>query len=582
MKKIFSVILCAALVLSVLLTATACKPDGGKADEIVVYNWADYIYDYEDDFKAYYKELTGRNIEVTYVTFDTNETMLTKIIQGDAKVDVICPSEYAIQKLIESDRLVKLNYFDEQSYVSDGLDKYSGYVHNGENVDKNILDKVSQGFGNITVNGESKSMLDYFVPYMYGTLGILYNKYAFMELDIYDAETMNKANWGMLFNDNGEGGALSDKLDGNILMKDSIRDSYAATVFYLLESGKLNGKTYSDANSEYNGTLYTEMPIGALINAVDEYLLEQCRTTLTDQKKQLFGYEVDFGKDDLLKGNAMIDLAWSGDAMYAVEESWDDALCSACSEERHTRVYGEEKRDENNRKYYVCPYCQEECGDYELSYYVPHTSGNIWFDGWVIPKTYDPTHLDAIKIFINFLNSPRVAAENMMEIGYSAAVSPDVIRSDAEARSVLSAAYTVYDPEYWDMIDTDGEKVGKGQKLTLEDCDYEDWDAFCEYFFDGLDAIDNSNWRYPFVIAEQSGGAYNRSIDTLGVMRDFGVNNKAVVTMWNAARSTGDNALPLLGWTALAVALAVGIAALCEYFKFLRKTRVKVSAPPTR
>ena len=570
MKKIFSVIMCVMLLCSVLLGVVACDKDNVPVDEIVVYNWADYIYDYEDDFKAYYKELTGRNIEVTYVTFDTNETMLTKIIQGDAKVDVICPSEYAIQKLIESDQLVDLHYFNEDEYVASGLNKYSGYVHNGENVDKNILDKVSQGFGNITVNGESKSMLDYFVPYMYGTLGILYNKYAFIELDIYDYEVMNKSNWGMLFNDDGSGNALAEGLDGNILMKDSIRDSYAATIFYLLESGKLDGKTYTDVNSAYNGTLYTDMPVGELINAVDEYLLEQCQTTLTNQKKQLFGYEVDFGKDDLLKGNAIVDLAWSGDAMYAVEESWDDALCSACSEERRTRVYGEEKRDENNRKYYVCPYCQEECGDYELAYYVPHTAGNIWFDGWVIPKTYDTTHLDAIKIFINFLNSPRVAAENMMEIGYSAAVSSEAILSDDEAKGVLSAAYAV-NSEYWDKKDK------KGNVIT--EFDYDTWEDFEEYFFYNYDRIDNSNWRYPFMIAEQGDGAYNRSLDTLGVMRDFGVNNKAVVTMWNAARSTGDNALPLLGWTALAVALAVGIAALCEYLKFLRKTRVKVSAP---
>ena len=59
-----------------------------------------------------------------------------------------------------------------------------------------------------------------------------------------------------------------------------------------------------------------------LINCVDDNTIELCKQALTEQKDQLFGYEVDFGKDDLLKGNAIVDLAWSGDAIYAVEESW--------------------------------------------------------------------------------------------------------------------------------------------------------------------------------------------------------------------------------------------------------------------
>ena len=87
--------------------------------------------------------------------------------------------------------------------------------------------------------------------------------------------------------------------------------------------------------------------------------------------------------------------------------------------------------------------------------------------------------------------------------------------------------------------------------------------------------MDNSNWRYPFVIAETSDG-YDRGLNTLGVMRDYGVNNKAVVTMWNSARSTGDNALPLLGWTALAVVVTAGIVALSQFIKYRIKSVVKL------
>ena len=203
MKKIFAIFLSIVLLVSVAVTVTACNDNDVVTDSLVVYNWADYIYDTKlNDFKDYYKALTGNNIEITYVTFDTNETMLTKLMQGDAQVDVICPSEYAIQKLLENDMLVSLNYFDEQKYRS-GMNVNSElYVHNSENIDRHIIEKIDEGFSDIKVKGNDvpQKMSDYLVPYMYGTLGILYNKYAFNEMGIYDYETMNNANWVILFN----------------------------------------------------------------------------------------------------------------------------------------------------------------------------------------------------------------------------------------------------------------------------------------------------------------------------------------------------------------------------------------------
>ena len=508
MKKVVSILSCLLLVCFVVTAFAACNTSGVQTDELVINNWADYIFD-EDlkDFQSYYEKLTGRKIKITYVTFDTNETMLTRLTQGDSTADVVCPSEYTIQKLAEMDMLVPLYYFNEDTYTSSFSNSTKqGYVHNSGNVETQILEMVDQTFGtfDITVDStgdgkydkkETVKITDCFVPYMYGTLGILYNKQEFKKLGIYDEDKMNQANWGILFNDSGytdEDGnpiPLSNDLTGNILMKDSIRDSYAATIFYLKERGKLDEP-------------YSSMPASELINAVDDQLLELIRETLTNQKKQLFGYEVDFGKDDLLMGNAMVDLAWSGDAMYAVEESWDDKL-----------------------------------GDYRLAYYVPHGNGNIWFDGWVVPKTYNPKHMEAIKIFINYLNSPKSAALNYLEIGYTPAISPDVLQQDDDAMKILMKAYE-YD------FDSDDDK-----------------EEFVEEFFNYVDDIDGSNWRYPFVSALNSDfqSEYKRDITTLGVMKDFGENNKKVVTAWNYARSAGVSALPLLGWTVLAVAVALGV-----------------------
>ncbi len=107
----------------------------------------------------------------------------------------------------------------------------------------------------------------------------------------------------------------------------------------------------------------------------------------------------------------------------------------------------------------------------------------------------------------------------------------------------------------------------------LKKFDYADWAEFEEYFFDYKDPIDNSNWRYPFDI---DGGDYDRSINTLGVVRDFGANNQKVATMWEDVRSTGISAWALLLWTLLAVGVAVGIIALCVVLKNRSKMKVVI------
>lgn len=551
MKK-NTVALLALMLAFVMLFAVGCDTLPEDVDELVVYNWADYIYDYEDDFKEYYKNLTGRDIKVTYVTFDTNETMLTKILNGDSIVDVMCPSEYAIQKLLENGLLRELNYFGTAEEYID-TNSLNGYVHNSENIDSRFIEKIDEVFGSVQITDgdgtKTVRMADYFVPYMYGTLGVLYNKVYFEELGIYDRETLNNANWGLLFNDDGSGNLLSDGLTGRIYMKDSIRDSYAATVFYLLESGKLDGLTVQDTSSSNYGKPYTELTMGQMINTVDDQLIDLCADVLKKQKEQLYGYEVDFGKNELIQGIAYVDLAWSGDALYAVEESWDDDYIDPMLE-----------------------YEEGESGGYTLGYYVPHDSGNIWFDGWVIPTTCPDEHLQAAKIFINFLNELYVSANNMMEIGYTSAVSAEKVRNDPECREILAQGYLVYG-EDWEITDEDG------NVLSQEDCDYASWEEFAEYFFDYVDPIDDSNWRYPFEIVPDN--EYGREINQLGVMKDFGANNNKVSTMWEDVRSTGITAWALLGWTSLALAVVVGVIALVLWLKRRKMMYVVVKKSST-
>ncbi len=480
-KKFINLALVFVLALATLLSCTMpVVAYAVTTDKLVVYNWAEYIYDYEDEFKQYYFDKTGRNIEVTYTTFDTNETMLNTVLRGDSTADVICPSEYAIEKLINADVLMEIDYFGENTE----------YSENSQNVNTELLGAISNAFAGYQVNGEDVDIMKYLVPYMWGTIGVLYNV-DFIEEAGLTVEQMEESGWGALFNKNSEGEKLSPALDKKIYMKDSVRDSYVATLCYLYDFGMLGGK-YQEID---NAT--------TLINSIDDNLLLEAKDALTEQKGILYGYEVDFGKDDLIKGNAYVDLAWSGDAMYAIEEG--------------------------------------EMQGVTLDYYVPKTS-NVWLDGWVIPKS--SPNVEQARIFIDFLNSPYVAAQNMMEIGYTPAIKKEAILADSDAMAVLTEVYNVNAPEYWTAED--------GNEF-----DFDSVDEFIEYFFTDV--------RYP-----------DASSTSLGVMRDFGKNTDSVSQMWESVKAIGLSPWVLLGYTLLVVGVIGGIIALAWYINYRKKLYVIV------
>ena len=197
------------------------------------------------------------------------------------------------------------------------------------------------------------------------------------------------AGWGIFWNvkDN-------PKLHHKILVKDSIRDTYAMAVLYL--------KEYDLLPDEYKG--YTNQE---LINCTDESFRKIVEQALKDQRDVIKGYEVDFGKDDLINGIAYVDLAWSGDAMYAIEEAAVDGV--------------------------------------ELGYYVPEIGSNIWFDGMCIPKTSKNPR--AAVMFIEYMCRPISAVRNMYEIGYTSAVEVDKILADEEAMAFMAECYDEFSDE---------------------------------------------------------------------------------------------------------------------------------------
>jgi len=357
MRKILSLCLVFLLVTGVVFSGIVGCSFAEEPDEtLVIYNWGDYIdEDIEEEFEEYYESVTGKKLDIVYSTFETNEIMLTTVEKGEEAIDLVCPSEYAIQKLMEGGHLQKIDASKIFTYA---------------NVEQDIYTKVGEVFTGINVPGESQpqSMVDYFVPYMWGTLGILYNA------DVVTEEDLSEG-YGLLWNSAG-----NPELTGKILMKDSIRDSYVAAVMRLKELDRLPAG-------------YENLSVQELINTVDDTLLQAVEQILLEQSDALKGYEVDFGKAQMTSNRAYVDLAWSGDALWAMEDG------------------------EN------------------LDYFVPEIGGNIWFDGWSILK--NAQNVRASYMFIEYLCRPEIAIRNAMAIGYTCAVDKDVMLASEEALSIV-------------------------------------------------------------------------------------------------------------------------------------------------
>ncbi|NLL56372.1 MAG: extracellular solute-binding protein [Clostridiales bacterium] len=464
-----------------------------KYDEkLVIYNWADYI-DIEvlDEFAAYYEELTGKSLNIVYSNFDTNETMMTEIIKGDSKIDLICPSEYAIQKLLRHDRLEKLNW----NYVTDlGEELYLG------NIKKDIREKIDSVFSDTAIGDKTGNMNDYFVPYMWGTLGVLYNT------NYLTYEEVKEAGWGIFWN------SINKKtLDKKILVKDSIRDTYVCAVMYLKEQNLLPSK-------------YMSYSVQDLITCTDQEMIDLAEKVLEEQRKYLKGYEVDFGKDDMVNETAYVNLAWSGDAAYAIEEAMDD-----------------------------------ESNSY-LDYYVPESGSNIWFDGWVIPKAdddYKPNYR-AAHLFLNFLNRPDIALYNTLEIGYASAVENDIYTKLLDSEKYMSLLTIGSWEESYELLDKDYSEDENyyallGLIALLEGYEIDaDKDSILEFNEDFFGDIRR----------------YSDFSHNLGMMQDLGrieeSDNERVVEMWERVKSYGESK----NWIILGVLIAilVGLGLLVTVF----------------
>ena len=243
-----------------------------RSNVLKVYNWSDYIAEgVLDDFKSWYKEQTGENIDVIYMTFDVNEAMLSKIEKGHEDYDVVCPSDYIIERMLDKGLLLPLDF--------KSLGSTPNYI------EANRSPFIEQMFRSINPSIDANQ---YSVAYMWGTTGIIYNpKFVTRE----EAST-----WDVIRN---------PKFAGKILIKDAPRDVYAPVLIYLkqneLKSGKVTLQDLMRDSSDES------------LQMVQDYLM-QCKPGVN-------GWEADLGKEQMTKNRAYVSLNWSGDAVWAIEEA---------------------------------------------------------------------------------------------------------------------------------------------------------------------------------------------------------------------------------------------------------------------
>ncbi len=243
MKKLLS-----ALLTLVLLLASLALPAAAEGSGVVnVFNWEDYIC---EDVIEMFEQETG--IKVHYMRFTTNEDMMVQVRADSSKFDVVFPSDYCIERLAAENLLEEIDF---------------SKLTNFNQINPNLL--------NPDYDKENK----YSVPYMWGTVGILYNS---------TMVTEPITSWASLFD---------GSYPNNIFMMDSIRDSMGVALKYL----------------------------GYSMNSKNPIELEAAKEVLVKQKqdKLVKAYQVDETKDKMVAGEAALGVMWTGDALYAIDLNSD-------------------------------------------------------------------------------------------------------------------------------------------------------------------------------------------------------------------------------------------------------------------
>ena len=486
-KKVISSVLSLCLLLPFAMMLAGCATDNTPV--LRVYNWEDYISeptesedgsagdDYVDLIAEFEREY---GVRLEYSTFGTNENMYNELQINPGSYDLVCPSDYMIMKMISEGMVEEF---------SDDFLQNSNYAKYASPYIKDLFED----------NGWTK----YAVAYMWGTMGYVYDP------AISESVEQDLSSWA---------GIWDARYASKATIKDSVRDSYFLGVAVAYREELMQLKEQYDGGTigadDYNARI-TE-----IMNRTDEDTLEKTKDALISLKENLYGFEVDSGKQDMVAGRISINFAWSGDAVYTM----DDAE----------------------------PYYEED-GTYAegiyLNYIVPEECSNIWFDGWVMPKG---ANTELAEMFIDFLSRPENAVANMNYIGYTSSIAGDDV--------------------FEEMVDWYDESADPDNRGFDEDGNpLEPYDL--NYFFGGTGENDD----YTIYVSEES---LNRQISAQfpseevlvrsAIMQHFDdETNAAVNEMWEEVKG-----LPIPVWAYVVIAvIAAGIVVIALSYVYKGKRR---------
>lgn len=500
-KRIFAIISSICIVGGGALVGSGCAGDK-EAITLRVCNWEEYIdlggWDDDEvidlasgdilgvnsmvgDFEEDFNKTHDYKVKVEYSTFGTNEDLYNRLSLGDV-YDLVCPSDYMLMKLISENRT--------EDFSESFKDKSIETNYYALNVSPYIDGDDASIFNSYGWNGRAAC-------YMWGTTGIVYNPEKIIGVE-------DVATWNILLNEN---------YKKQVTVKDNVRDAYFATL------GIINSEKLKNGNFDLS-------TLSEILNDTKTETIEKAQDILKKIKDNVYSFETDAGKADMVTGKVVANYQWSGDAITIMEQAENDV--------------------KNNT---------------ELWYSVPDECANLWFDGWVMLKDGiggNPQKKEAAEAFINFLSRPDNAVRNMYYIGYTSSIAGetvfDYLNWNYGADEDTTEETFLYDVSYF---------FGGGKKITAERKDF---------MFDENGKINRGRQlfaQYP------PDNVKARSV----VMLDFGDKLGEINNMWINARclDVSDISPAAIGvFCGLAAVLITGIVLYTFRYKlFFNKRKTK-------
>ncbi len=408
-----------SLTLTSLLLASCAKASSSTSDlgkiSIHVLNAEDYIdMSLLDTFSDYIYQRDHKRVQVIYDTYDTNETMYNTLKTGKTSYDAICASDYMVERLANENSLHEFDY--------DNIPYYKDYVSSFFT----SFDSNEGKLNNVTLKN-GKELKDYALGYMWGTLGVIYNPDYILKTNGSVIENDSrfigltyeekKEKIIELFNsDDGYSLFWDPILNKTQSIKDSMRDTYALGTFEVYKDYFLNTTDdYETRNNKFN--------------SCDNESISLVKEKLIELKDNIFGFEVDSGKNDIVTQKIGVNLAWSGDAVNSI-----------------------------NRGYYADDdWTIPAENPVELYYSIPSIGANIWSDCWCLPlhedAYYSSDEYKYTQDFLDFLSNPENAVLNQSYNGYTSVIASNDNLEDDEDTSKIMLAYLLYSYDLSDGMD---------------------------------------------------------------------------------------------------------------------------------